>query len=67
MIVVQCKLKCDNVEMVTHIDKVFKKQTIKQGMKISLKDDPRIWEIETIFKDSEIDHKELHRGWNNNI
>jgi len=53
--------------MVTHIDKVFKKQPIKQGMKIELKDDPIIWVIEEIFADSEIDRKDLHRTWNNNI
>jgi hypothetical protein len=53
--------------MVTHIDKVFKKQTVKQGMKIELKDDPRIWVIEEMYADSEVERKELHRSWNNNI
>jgi hypothetical protein len=67
MQVVQCKLRCENTTMVAHIDKVFKKQPIKQGMKIELKDDPRIWVIEEIFADSEIDRKDLHRTWNNNI
>jgi len=62
MLVVQCKLKCENTTMVTHIDKVFKKQTIKQGMKIELKDDPRVWVIEEMYADSEVERKELHRS-----
>jgi len=66
MTVVQCKLRCENTTMVTHIDKVFKKQTIKQGMKVSLKDDPRVWVIEELFE-GDIERKELHRTWNNNI
>ena len=67
MQVIQCKLRCENTTMVTHIDKVFKKQTVKQGMKIELKDDPRIWVIEEMYADSEVERKELHRSWNNNI
>ncbi len=67
MQVIQCKLKCENETMVTHIDTVFKKQTIKQGMKIELKDDPRIWVIEAMYAGSEVERKDLHRSWNNNI
>ena len=63
MKVVQCKLKCDNLTMVTHIDKVFKKQPIKIGMKITLEDDLRVWEIVDLFKNSEVEHKELRRSW----
>ena len=67
MKVVQCTLKCENVSITTFVDKVFKKQTIKQGMKVSLEGDDRVWTIEKLYPDSEIDHKDLHRGWNNNI
>ncbi len=67
MKVVQCKLKCDNTYMTTFVDKVFKKQTIKEGMKVSLENDDRVWTIEKLYPESEIDHKDIHRGWNNNI
>lgn len=67
MKVVQCKLECENVYMTTFVDKVFKKQTIKKGMKVSLENDSRVWTIAELYPDSEIDHKDLHRGWNNNI
>ena len=66
MQVIQVKLQCENVHMQTYVDFRFKKKTIKAGIIIELKEDPRLWTVEEVFGKAR-DSKSLHRGWNNNI
>lgn len=64
--VISVRLRCENTYMNTHIEHRFKGKTIKAGMQVELKDDPRVWTIEDTYGEP-IDKHTLHSDWNNNI
>ena len=64
---VQCHLQCEDTHLTTHIESVFKKKTIKQGMLVELKDDERkrLWEVIEVYGQP-VEKSSLNRGWDNN-
>jgi len=64
--VVQVTLKHENTSMQTHIAHRFKGKTIKEGMSVELKDDARIWTVDTVYGEP-VDKNTINHGWDNNI